>query len=169
LTPRNSFELIVEALHIWATEFSNSSDWNIISVGEDHPDIELGNNILLTSMSKLTMDKYAQVLAESYIGISFMISPHPSYPPLEMAHYGIRVLTNKYRNKDLSLLHENIFSIEDTFPEHIASYLTNLCMDFENSSSGWAAKSFMKDFLSDDDCFNFSEDIFTILDSFVIL
>jgi hypothetical protein len=39
-----------------------------------------------------------------------MLSPHPSYPPLEMAEAGMRVVANAFENKDLSRLHENISS-----------------------------------------------------------
>ena len=43
--------------------------------------------------------------AGSAIGISLMVSPHPSYPPLEMAHLGMLVLTNGFGAKDLSTWH----------------------------------------------------------------
>ena len=33
------------------------------------------------------------------IGISLMESPHPSYPPIEMALFGVNVITNIYESK----------------------------------------------------------------------
>lgn len=49
-----------------------------------------------------------------------MVSPHPSYPPLEMAANGIKVLTNTYENKDLSTLHENLESFTLFDPVNLA-------------------------------------------------
>lgn len=43
-------------------------------------------------------------MLDTYAGISLMSSPHPSYPPLEMSVFGIKVITNNYSNKDLSSL-----------------------------------------------------------------
>ncbi|MNP72706.1 hypothetical protein D3C76_1693150 [compost metagenome] len=60
-----------------------------------------------------------------------MISPHPSYPPLEMAHFGVKVLTNNYANKDLSKLHGNITSLENISPDVIAHTLSELSRKFE--------------------------------------
>jgi hypothetical protein len=49
-----------------------------------------------------------------------MISPHPSYPPLEMAEAGVLAITNKYGCKDLSRRFPEIISIERADPELLA-------------------------------------------------
>lgn len=60
-----------------------------------------------------------------------MISPHPSYPPLEMAAYGLEVVTNSFNNKDLSLLTGNITSINILTPENVAQALEQVCTKVE--------------------------------------
>ena len=61
---------------------------------------------------KLTLEKYAEILAESSVGVSLMCSPHPSYPPLEMAAFGVQTVTNSFLCKDLSSFSENIHSLD---------------------------------------------------------
>ncbi|MFZ3383392.1 MAG: hypothetical protein WA144_05655, partial [Candidatus Methanoperedens sp.] len=60
-------------------------------------------------------------------GLSIMISPHPSYPPLEMASFGLEVVTNRFANKNLSEGSSSIISIQNLTPESIASALTDAC------------------------------------------
>ena len=103
--PRNAFPAIVDGLRAWRASDSNATGWNIISVGEAHPDIDLGGGSTLHSIGKLDLDAYAALLRGSAIGVSLMVSPHPSYPPLEMAHLGMLVLTNGFGAKDLSTWH----------------------------------------------------------------
>jgi beta-1,2-rhamnosyltransferase WsaF-like protein len=49
-----------------------------------------------------------------------MLSPHPSYPPLEMAEAGVLTITNKYGCKDLSRRFADVISIEQADPELLA-------------------------------------------------
>jgi O-antigen biosynthesis protein len=128
---RNGFPLIIEALRIWSKEFVDAGEWTIISAGEDHGCIKLSNGLEVKSSGKLSLEEYSTILAESFIGISLMISPHPSYPPLEMAYYDMLVLTNKFANKDLSLTHEKIHSISRVSPKNIASELGCLCGKYQ--------------------------------------
>lgn len=79
-----------------------------------------------------------------------MSSPHPSYPPLEMAHFGVVTLTNGYFCKDLSLAHDNIVSMNDIDPETIAAALEAARLRFEDApDAGWSAKSHMPDYLDE--------------------
>ena len=52
---------------------------------------------------KMSLDDYADILNRSAIGVSLMISPHPSYPPLEMANAGCLTITNGYEGKDMTI------------------------------------------------------------------
>lgn len=71
----------------------------------------------------------------SYAGISLMISPHPSYPPLEMSTFGVRTITNCYENKDLSGFNNNIISLRACNPELIMDTLCTLCDNYDNYTS----------------------------------
>lgn len=126
-TERNAFNLIVAALKAWVSVQENVQEWTILSAGEQHPAVDLGKNMKLTSVGKLTIDEYAKTLEESYAGISLMASPHPSYPPLEMAAYEVKVITNTFANKDLTDFGSNIVSVGRTAPDEIAARLKEIC------------------------------------------
>lgn len=118
-TPRNAFELLCEGLRNWGWRDARCKDWEIVAAGELASDLDLGP-IRMRALGKLTIQDYAELLAGSAIGVSLMISPHPSYPPLEMAAFGIGVVTNAFANKDLSKQLANVRSCEHFSPEAIA-------------------------------------------------
>lgn len=132
--PRNAFTLIVEALKIWVWKQSDVCEWSIISAGEKHPIIDIGNGLKIYSKGKMSIEEYAETLAESSIGISLMVSPHPSYPPLEMASFGMKVITNSFANKDLSKVHTNVCSLDVCTPDRLALEIFRMCngMDIES-------------------------------------
>lgn len=100
---RNLSEQALAGLARWleADPISNR-DWEIWGVGEAGPDVTICPGHRLRNLGKLTMQEYDRVLRIAQIGLSLMLSPHPSYPPLEMAAYGMVVVTNRYAAKDLS-------------------------------------------------------------------
>ncbi|KRE86371.1 hypothetical protein ASG89_10160 [Paenibacillus sp. Soil766] len=156
---RNGFTLIIEALRIWAWNYDDSSSWEIISIGESHPDILIGNGLNIRSFGKMTLDGYAQALAESAVGVSLMISPHPSYPPLEMAHFGLLVITNSYENKDLSKFHSNISSVETPTPDKISALLIKLCNEFSGNNEIGLNKTYNESYMDKSDLFPFIPEI----------
>lgn len=129
-TPRNAFELVCQGLRHWSEIDPSSAEWTLLSVGEAHADIALAHGNRIVSRGKLTLDDYAQALAESAIGLSLMLSPHPSYPPLEMAEFGLEVVTNRFANKDLAALGGHIHSLESATPEAIGELLRTLAQRF---------------------------------------
>lgn len=157
---RNCFPLIIEALRIWVRLQPNYNNWKIFSVGEKHPSIDLGNSQVVESMGKLSLSAYAKLLKESAIGISFMISPHPSYPPLEMAHFGLLTLTNSFAFKDLSKYHENIVSLERLTPDAVANALLKLTEKFANDPfSGPNGNSLIPAYTNDSNQFPFIDEL----------
>lgn len=128
-TPRNAFEIIKEALSIWSKCYQDAKDWRIISLGADFDNITLSNNTI-ESLGKVSLKQYADIMFESYAGISLMISPHPSYPPLEMSTFGVRTITNGFENKDLSYFSKNIISVENCVPKIIALQLEGICTEY---------------------------------------
>jgi hypothetical protein len=161
---RNAFTLIIEALRIWVWQQPNVSEWEIISAGEQHLDIELGNGVKVISNGKMSLEEYADMLKKSAVGISLMVSPHPSYPPLEMAHFGMLVLTNHYANKNLSAWHDNITSLENYAPDVLALKLVETCATFENNPRiGFNGKSHVPLYNDSSNPFTF---ISEIVDSF---
>lgn len=125
-TPRNAFELICEGLRHWGWTDQKSERWEVCAPGELVSDLDLGP-LKIRALGKLDINAYARLLSESSIGLSLMVSPHPSYPPLEMSAFGMQVLTNRYGNKDLASCNPNIDSIGPTNPQGIASAMARAC------------------------------------------
>ena len=124
---RNAFAVIVAALKRWVAMQQNIDEWNIISAGESFEDIDLGKGKVLHSIGKVSLEEYAKIMLETKVGLSLMVSPHPSYPPLEMSAFGVRVVTNQYANKDLKDFNGNIISIANCSAMNIANVLCDLC------------------------------------------
>lgn len=127
---RNAFGLIYEALKYWSDTYVKAKEWQIISLGDKFDDIPLSNNRIVFR-GKLSLEKYGEMLLSSYAGISLMISPHPSYPPLEMSAFGMRTITNSFATKDLSDFCENIISLDNPTPKAICKKLTEICEEYQ--------------------------------------
>ncbi len=157
---RNAYEVIVKGLEMWSFWHPYAKDWEIISLGETFPNIILGNNIEINVKGKATLEEYANILLDSAIGISLMISPHPSYPPLEMAAFNLAVVTNKFFNKNLSNYHDNIFSLDDINAENIAFLIEELCKKFEANPNSFLNQSFKNtNFLNNKQEFDFIDNL----------
>lgn len=126
---RNAFSLIYSALKKWSLEYEDSKNWKIYSLGDKFINIKLENNIIVF-MGKLSLEEYAKVMMTSYAGIALMVSPHPSYPPLEMSAFGVKTITNNFANKDLSTFNDNVYSLKNYTPEEICKKLTEICNEF---------------------------------------
>lgn len=133
--PRNAFELIRYSLKLWSEDYSKAKDWAIISLGEGFDDIRLKNNTI-RSYGKVTLEQYSSLMLKAFVGISLMISPHPSYPPLEMSSFGVKTITNKFENKDLTYFNNNIISLPICNPEEIEKHLIEACNQYYVSNVG---------------------------------
>lgn len=127
---RNAFELLRYSLELFAKNYEGAKEWSIISLGESFEDIRLTSDVTIHCKGKVSLEEYAMIMSESYAGISLMISPHPSYPPLEMSTFGVKVITNKFENKDLSYFNDNIVSMDNCSPVAIADKLTEICKKY---------------------------------------
>lgn len=153
-TPRNAFPLLLEGLRLWAGP--QWKDWQVISAGEQHPDVPLGHGITLHSVGKLTLEQYAELLHQSAVGLSLMISPHPSYPPLEMAHFGALTVSNRFASKDLAVWHDNIVSVDQCTPEAVARALAVQCSRFiSDPGCGYRGRSRAPGYLEESLPFSF--------------
>jgi hypothetical protein len=120
-TPRNAFEILVDGLCLW--QQANpivARSWRIVAAGEAFESWRVGHVSNFEIVGKLPLEDYAAMLCRAAMGISLMLSPHPSYPPLEMAEAGLITLTNSYDGKDLSLRSDNIVSIDVLTPATLA-------------------------------------------------
>lgn len=145
---RNCYYIARAALDEWSETFANSRSWQVVSVGQSYPSFTLRNGCKVDVHGKLSLDEYSEELRTAAVGLSLMASPHPSYPPLEMAHFGALTVTNSFPSKDLSNWHENIISIDRCDPSHLARALTEACERFEDDAEcGLRGKSLKADYL----------------------
>ncbi len=99
-TPRNGFLTGIGSIYeIFNQGILDINKWNIYFAGEDNLPNFVINGKKVINLGKLPFDRYVKFLQTVNLGISLMTSPHPSYPPLEIAASGGVVVTNKFANK----------------------------------------------------------------------
>jgi hypothetical protein len=141
-------EIIVEELVARDPKFY--LDWSFLAIGEAMREVNPGSRV--ERLGRLSLEEYAQLMSRSAVGLSLMVSPHPSYPPLEMAAAGMLVLTNTYEAKDLSRLHDNIVSWRSGRMSDAVDQLDGLCRAFDrNNEVGWKGRSKVDWFFSPTD------------------
>ncbi len=112
---RNLFGTCVAGLERFlAREGIKPSEINIVSVGQPHQDVVFAGGHRMRSLGKIPWEEYPSFLGSVDIGLSLMLSPHPSHPPLEMAAAGARVVTNDFGAKSLGGLTPSIQSVAPT-------------------------------------------------------
>ena len=138
---RNVLKLVRMGLELWSKNYEDAASWEVLSLGETFDDFKLANNTVHVP-GKLSLEEYAKTMIEAYAGVSLMISPHPSYPPLEMAAFGVRSITNRFDSKeDLSNYSKNIQMIDTCTPESIANALEDICRGYTVVESKITLKS----------------------------
>lgn len=130
LARRNLFEMGVVALRqAVASGAIDKESWNVWAVGEKIPPIALGGGLILNPLPWMSFAEYAECMRSADLMLSLMLSPHPSYPPLEMAASGKLVVTNSFSVKNAERLRHyspNIIVAEPT-SESIAAALERVC------------------------------------------
>jgi glycosyltransferase involved in cell wall biosynthesis len=104
---RNLFGLGVAALRaaVRSGVFRDGA-WEFIGMGDGFQQIPLGGNAVLRPTSWLDFAGYAEQMSKADILLSLMLSPHPSYPPLEIAACGGTAVTTEYGVKTAARLRE---------------------------------------------------------------
>ena len=97
--PRNLFLRGVEVLQRAIAEGILPPDqWNIHFFGVDIPRVDFGARFI-NYHDTLSWSDYATLIRKADLGFSLMYTPHPSYPPLDLAASGAVVVTNAFGNK----------------------------------------------------------------------
>lgn len=85
------------------------NSWDILFVGKDIPDVVIGESYTPMVRQNMAWKDYAELVGSVDVGISLMYTPHPSYPPLDLAASGAIAVTNRLSNKmDLGSYSKNI-------------------------------------------------------------
>jgi hypothetical protein len=97
---RNCFDMGLRALRLAvAAGALDPATWDVVSVGAEVPALDLGAGRVLRPTPWMDYAEYGEFVSRSDVMLSLMISPHTSYPPLEMAAAGGRVVTNVFSVK----------------------------------------------------------------------
>ena len=136
-TARNCFHVLVEGICRWqAMRPDLARKFRVVFAGEPF-DASLVDGVENAEVSgKLSLDDYADLLNRAAIGVSLMVSPHPSYPPLEMAGAGAWTITNNYENKVLARRSPNIISLSSLNPQALALALNDIAVRVEQGQFG---------------------------------
>ena len=107
---RNLFYLGVEAIDRALEHGVIDTDaWELVLVGRDIPNIVFSRPIESVRYENLSWTAYADVVGTVDLGLCLMYTPHPSYPPLDLAASGAVVVTNRHGVKqDLDRYSRNI-------------------------------------------------------------
>ncbi len=118
------------------------ADWRFLAIGEDFKTDVLKSCKRIEVLGRLTIDEYAILSSNAALAVSLMESPHPSYPPLEMAEAGVLVIANNYDQKDLSAAHENIFTFSAFDIDDVAKQIKSIAdMWMKDKQIGWKGKA----------------------------
>ncbi len=145
---RNLYELGILGLRNAIRTGSFGDDWEFYGIGTigNNRMVALSDNQMLTLLPKVSLKDYLEIIPSYDLGMSLMLSPHPSLVPLEMAAAGIVTITNTFENKtreELEKISANLIGVDPTI-EGITRGLTeglnripNYSARLENSKINW--------------------------------
>ncbi|KQZ81974.1 hypothetical protein ASD64_09550 [Mesorhizobium sp. Root157] len=117
---RNLFELGMMAL----AELARSPDfdarkWKFYGMGSigGASKVRLSPDVVMEMMPKTDLQTYTDRMPRHDVGLSLMLTPHPSLVPLEMASAGMWTVTNTFQNKtaeSLEAISTNLIAVEPT-------------------------------------------------------
>ncbi|MEZ2297623.1 hypothetical protein [Variovorax sp. RCC_210] len=112
--PRNLFHIGLDLIDRAVNEgVLDLAQWDIFLVGKDIPNVSFGDGYLPERCEGLDWEAYADLAGTIDLGLCLMYTPHPSYPPFDLAASGAVVVTNRFANKqDLSNYSANILCAE---------------------------------------------------------
>jgi hypothetical protein len=97
-----------------------ASRWRIAFLGENFAPSQFYPVQNAQVPGKVSLAQYGDYLSRASVGVSLMLSPHPSYPPLEMAEAGLVTVTNEFEGRSLRRRFDDILSIELSEPAALA-------------------------------------------------
>ena len=116
---RNLYELGLLGIEKAIEKGAFSDQWDFYGIGTigNNRQVSLGCGVNMTLLPKVSLKEYLALMPTFDLGMSLMLSPHPSLVPLEMAAAGMPTITNSYENKtppELNKISKNIIGIEPT-------------------------------------------------------
>ncbi|MES2711843.1 MAG: hypothetical protein V4653_09700 [Pseudomonadota bacterium] len=108
--PRNLYLRGMEAINAAVAGGVLAPDqWQFHFVGRDLPQLTLPGNVPVTIVEGLPWGRYVAMMRRMDLGLSLMLTPHPSYPPLDLVACGAVAVTNTFAAKQsLAAYSENL-------------------------------------------------------------
>jgi hypothetical protein len=116
---RNMFELGLMALSVAISRGAFADGWSFQGIGavEGWERMQLPGGAELELLTRRDQGSYAELLADSDVGLALMLTPHPSLVPIEMASAGMVAVTNSFENKTaeaMEAISSNLIAPEPT-------------------------------------------------------
>lgn len=124
--PHNSRNLYWRGLEVVACAIEEGvldpEEWDFYFAGHGNTSISLPRGVRPIMPGVMTWQKYAEFVRGMDLGLSLMHTPHPSYPPLDLAASGSVVVTTRFGVKrDLSRYSNNILCCDSDLPSLVAA------------------------------------------------
>jgi hypothetical protein len=141
LALRNLFEIGLKALDQASAKGAFEGDWELLFIGDKVAPRQLISGQVISNAPWLDFDNYAEMIRNTDISLSLMLSPHPSYLPIESAACGALTVTNTYNVKSaeaLQKISQNILAYEPTVEKIVDGLLraSRLVSDTEYRRKG---------------------------------
>ena len=121
--------------------------WRIHFVGSRLPDIRLSDGVEAIVVHGLSWEAYAAFMRQMDLGLSLMFTPHPSYPPLDLAAAGAVAVTNSFGPKQsLSSYSENILCVDPSVDALVGALEqgANLARNRERRAAHYARQGLLR-------------------------
>ncbi|MFL5820529.1 MAG: glycosyltransferase [Solirubrobacteraceae bacterium] len=126
--PRNAFGLGLAALRLVKRRFGDRVE--IVCAGEDWSPGQYGAADVLDNLGQLEeLDAVADLYRSCDIGLAFMLTPHPSYQPLEFMASGVATVSNHNPHTGWLLRHEANALLAPALPALVAEQVSRLVED----------------------------------------
>ena len=155
---RNMFEMGIAALvALFSDPAVPAAGWTAHGIGSiaTADRLELVPGTFLQMVPKTSLQGYIDMLPGFDVGLSLMLTPHPSLVPLEMAAAGLPTVTNTFANKTAAALHAispNLVGVKPTLEGIVEGLRAAIARveDVEGRLAGAAAMTWPTDW---DDAF----------------
>jgi len=149
--PNNARNLYYRGLEVIeraiARKILDRDRWRIHFVGGKTHDIRLSDRVDVNVVHGLNWQAYAAFMRQMDLGLSLMFTPHPSYPPLDLAAAGAVAVTNSYGPKQsLAAYSENILCAEPSVDALVGALEqgAELARDRERRAANYARQGLLR-------------------------
>lgn len=128
--PRNAFGLGLAVLREVKRRFGD--DVQIVCAGEDWNPGQYGVADVLENHGQLSdLESVARLYGSCHVGLCFMLTPHPSYQPLEFMSCGVATVSNRNPHTTWLLRDEENCLLAPALPAAVADQVARLVEDRE--------------------------------------